>query len=1024
MADEREVTIVIKGKNLTPEGFAAARKELAGLGDETEKVRQKTKPATDQTNLFSGAWKNLVGAFALGNIIADVVGSLASEVMGFVKNSQSITAVRASFEGLARTVGSTGAEMLAAMRAASRGVVSDFDLMLVANKAILLGLPVTASEMGRLTSAAITLGKAMGLDAKQSVDNLVTALSRSSPQILDNLGLKVDLEAATIAYAASLKKSVDQLTDAERSEAFYYGALKAADEAMLGLNSSTSEHATLTEKLGRVWTTTGNFITDIFADLNESIGRGTSSFGGFYDLVMSAIPGNAGYAAGLRDIRADADKAAEAQRAAAAATAKQNAEAAAAAPVYRDWSKELKDAETKVQALSSSQLKEIETAKKAGASQKDLTAQFGLGAVALKLVDERIKEEEAAQKKATAAREKSTAEVKKNEEAFHKLARQQAQTQEAERLIFLTKAMADAHVEMAKKAEETAAAERKLAAERAAVTNKAFTDSLGAAAQYGEQYLALITTQHEQELRAVETQRAAALKAIEPLRTQVPAQYEASRQQIMAIYDRMLADLEVHGQKQMGQWSRIASGIPSALVAGIASGNPATTVSNYLGGALFGDDGPLTQTFFRGLEKVGGGFPAGIYQGLANAIPGLGALAGPLIEKGLGFITGIVGKVFGSAGRDAVKEFAATMGGFDSLRTKLIPLGDEGERLWKNLTQGVGKNNPEQAQKAIDAITAALEKQAGVIASEAELLAGTKLSWKEAEELVKQYGIETTNSGKALEQAKLSEQSEQIAVNWRKMLLAGMDVKDVTTGMADEAQAFLDQAFKMGLEVPESMRPMLEKMAEMGLLTDASGNKMKDVSGIEFSTDPISRLVQKMDELLSKLFGIGDAAEDSNRKTKKALDNIGDEAGSVGERIHKALGGLKFEIPLTFGEMPDLPEWSGGGGSGGGKESGAEGFATGGMAVGPLRAYIEPGRKEIIGDISFMQDALVGAMQRMGGAGVVSASGSGGGPQVIHNHIYLDGIQIDERIIEVGERALQGQRWQVPATATSGRTRP
>lgn len=92
-------------------------------------------------------------------------------------------------------------------------------------------------------------------------------------------------------------------------------------------------------------------------------------------------------------------------------------------------------------------------------------------------------------------------------------------------------------------------------------------------------------------------------------------------------------------------------------------------------------------------------------------IPGIGPvlsqLAGPLVT---GF-KNLWGHFFGTAGRDAVKDFANSFGGFDALHVKLNDLGADGERLWIQLTQGVGRNNPQQAQAAIEAITSALDKQ-------------------------------------------------------------------------------------------------------------------------------------------------------------------------------------------------------------------------------------------------------------------------------------------------------------------------
>src|SRR5262245_25182437 len=62
MADEREVTITIRAKNLTKSEFDAARKELAGLNADTGK-------AASATNLLGQAWKQLgpmLGAAAIG----------------------------------------------------------------------------------------------------------------------------------------------------------------------------------------------------------------------------------------------------------------------------------------------------------------------------------------------------------------------------------------------------------------------------------------------------------------------------------------------------------------------------------------------------------------------------------------------------------------------------------------------------------------------------------------------------------------------------------------------------------------------------------------------------------------------------------------------------------------------------------------------------------------------------------------------------------------------------------------------
>lgn len=98
-------------------------------------------------------------------------------------------------------------------------------------------------------------------------------------------------------------------------------------------------------------------------------------------------------------------------------------------------------------------------------------------------------------------------------------------------------------------------------------------------------------------------------------------------------------------------------------------------------------------------------------------VPGLGTILQPLFKGISDAFLGAIG--LGTKGRDVVKEFAASflkagdlskgISGFDRLHQELQKLGAQGEQLWINLTQGVGRNNPAEAARAIDAIRGALD---------------------------------------------------------------------------------------------------------------------------------------------------------------------------------------------------------------------------------------------------------------------------------------------------------------------------
>jgi hypothetical protein len=138
---------------------------------------------------------------------------------------QASAVASSSFNALAASVGISSRAMLTEARTASRGLITDLDIMAASNKALLLGLPVTSQGFATLAQSATALGRAMGQDAKKSLDDLITGLGRGSAQILDNLGIVVNAEEAHKNYAASIGKTAAQLTEAEKKIAVYNAAL-------------------------------------------------------------------------------------------------------------------------------------------------------------------------------------------------------------------------------------------------------------------------------------------------------------------------------------------------------------------------------------------------------------------------------------------------------------------------------------------------------------------------------------------------------------------------------------------------------------------------------------------------------------------------------------------------------------------------------------------------------------------------------------------------------------------------------
>ena len=186
------------------------------------------------------------GAKAAGVAIAAAIGVQGVRAMGeFVRAGGQAANIQLAFARATR--GQVGA--LRQLQAASGGTISNLELMTQANQALALGAAKNASEVAELVRVSRSLGRALGIDATFALNSLNTGIARQSKLYLDNLGIIIDVEAANERYAASIGKTVQQLTDAERREVFRNTALERANELVAELGGVTETSADSMERL-------------------------------------------------------------------------------------------------------------------------------------------------------------------------------------------------------------------------------------------------------------------------------------------------------------------------------------------------------------------------------------------------------------------------------------------------------------------------------------------------------------------------------------------------------------------------------------------------------------------------------------------------------------------------------------------------------------------------------------------------------------------------------------------------------
>ena len=209
-----------------------------------------------------GAAAGIAGIVALGAAAVNAAADLSE--LG-VK----ATMLRESFDALAADAGQSGDAILDALRQASQGAIADSDLILAANRAMLLGVADTGEEMAKLMEIAAVRGRAMGSTVSAAFNDIVTGLGRGSALILDNLGIVVNATEANEKYAASIGKTAEALSETEKKQALINAVLA---------DTTSSAGATVNpfERLGAATT-----------NLHEAIGTFINTATGFPNLLNS-----------------------------------------------------------------------------------------------------------------------------------------------------------------------------------------------------------------------------------------------------------------------------------------------------------------------------------------------------------------------------------------------------------------------------------------------------------------------------------------------------------------------------------------------------------------------------------------------------------------------------------------------------------------------------------------------------------------------------------------------------------------
>lgn len=203
MAVKNAIEIIISATDKASAVFAKSANGLKGV---SEKMQQRSNQNEYSLNRMNSIGKQVLSK--MGGYIED-----------FTDKASKTKEAEEAMDRLSKNLNLNSKDILSGLQNASKGAVSNYDLILSANKAMSLGVAKNTNDFTTLMEIARIKAKNMGITTTQAYNDIVTGLGRGSAMILDNLGITINAAQANEEYAKSIGKTVSQLTDAEKKQA-------------------------------------------------------------------------------------------------------------------------------------------------------------------------------------------------------------------------------------------------------------------------------------------------------------------------------------------------------------------------------------------------------------------------------------------------------------------------------------------------------------------------------------------------------------------------------------------------------------------------------------------------------------------------------------------------------------------------------------------------------------------------------------------------------------------------------------
>lgn len=189
-----------------------------------------------QSTALTGLAGSLRGAVLAGGGLA-----ILQKGMDFARQSAQIDGVRDSFMNLARSSGVDAGTLLGNIRTASQGTIKEFDAMRSSNMAMLSQIQGFTMALPQLAEIAKVSAVAMGRDVTEGYNRLIEGISKAEPEILDEMGIRINLTRLYDQAATALGKNVDQLSQNEKAQILLNEVLRQGSDLVRQIGTDAGD---------------------------------------------------------------------------------------------------------------------------------------------------------------------------------------------------------------------------------------------------------------------------------------------------------------------------------------------------------------------------------------------------------------------------------------------------------------------------------------------------------------------------------------------------------------------------------------------------------------------------------------------------------------------------------------------------------------------------------------------------------------------------------------------------------------